>query len=472
MTFTELLQRIDTLQQRIVAAGPLGAETKRKLDYRLRLDWNYHSNVMEGSSLTQQETRTIMLGNVTVNGKSIRDVLEMQGHDEVVTMLLNMASGSLQLSEARIKEVHRKIVHEDDPAKKKQVGQWKEEPNHLTNYRGERIDFTPPAEVAEAMHKLLDRTKALMDQIERKAKHAPHPAQVAFAFHREYVTIHPFHDGNGRTARIFSNMLLMRFGYPPVVIRVDEKEIYNRYLAEVQVYGAPTDLFDAFMAERLIRAQELVIDAIEGRSLEEDSDLDKRLKLLDVQLADVDPKDEIQRLRGAATTKALLEEWGYALIEQALPIAQKFNRYFLDAKHFISLNNGGVHIPFGDEPPAEIVAKLKEQVNAQKDLDRATEVTLWLQYNSFRKAVRKPFGCRYGLIVKLEDQHHYEIIEQVSQDGNSTRTEVLLKRLYHKPLSDPEQKKIVQDMGRRLADQIEQLLTQDRTDDSANTSVQ
>jgi len=286
MALNDHLQTIDDLQKRILDAGPLSPEAKRKLDYRFRLDWNYHSNVMEGSSLTQQETRSIMLGNITVSGKPIKDVLEMQGHDEVVTKLLGMARGELNLSEARIKEVHKAIVREDEPAKQAQVGHWKTDPNWLTNYKGEQIDFTPPAEVPEAMHQLLDRTKADIEKIERKAKDAPHPALVAFAFHRDYVTIHPFHDGNGRTARIFSNLLLMRFGYAPVIVHVEEKETYNRYLAEVQVYDAPTDLFDSFMAERLIRAQELVIDAIEGKDLTEPDDLDKRLKLLELITTD------------------------------------------------------------------------------------------------------------------------------------------------------------------------------------------
>lgn len=288
MELPELIRRIDELQARIIDAGPLSADAKRKLDYRFRLDWNYHSNVMEGSSLTQQETRSIMMGNVTVSGKPIKDVLEMQGHDELVTKLLGMAKGDINLSEARIREVHKAIVHEDDPAKKEQVGQWKKEGNYLHNYRGERFDFPPPNEVPEAMHQLLDRTKADIERIERGAKDAPHPALLAFRFHLDYVSIHPFHDGNGRTARIFGNLLLMRFGYPPVVIRVDEKETYNRYLAEVQAYGASADLFFTFIAERLVRAQELVIDAIEGRDLEEPDDLDKRLRLLELATPEAD----------------------------------------------------------------------------------------------------------------------------------------------------------------------------------------
>ena len=87
---------------------------------------------------------------------------------------------------------------------------------------------------------------------------------LAFDFHREFVSIHPFHDGNGRTARIFSNVILLRLGYPPVIVKVEEKEAYNRYLAEIQSYGAQPDLFNEFMAGLLIRSQQSVIDTGEA----------------------------------------------------------------------------------------------------------------------------------------------------------------------------------------------------------------
>ncbi len=358
-----LLLKIDALQKRIIDAGPLSPEAKRKLDYRFRLDWNYHSNVMEGSSLTQQETRSIMLGNITVSGKPIKDVLEMQGHNEVVTKLLGMATGELNLSEARIKEVHKAIVREDDPTKQNQVGKWKTEENFLTNYKGERIDFTPPAEVAEAMHQLLDRTKADIEKIERKAKDAPHPALVAFAFHRDYVTIHPFHDGNGRTARIFSNLLLMRFGYPPVIIRVDEKETYNRYLAEVQVYGAPVDLFDNFIAERLIRAQELVIDAIEGRELEDADDLAKRAELLFMEA-------ESKRLTAAEKeqqTEGMVKRWmemNHADLNQRIKKTfDVFGKFFTntDYRYIVHVDKSRAGMPKIEQFPLEKLMDLREQ---------------------------------------------------------------------------------------------------------------
>jgi Fic family protein len=468
MELPELLQRIDELQARIVAAGPLSPEAKRKLDYRFRLDWNYHSNVMEGSQLTRQETRTIMMGNVTVEGKPIRDIVEMQGHDDVVLTLLGMARGELNLSEKRIKEIHKAIMHEDDPAKKDWPGNWKKHPNHIYNFKEERFDFTPPEEVPEAMHRLLDRTKAALESIRRNDKDAPHPTVVAFDFQREYVTIHPFHDGNGRTARIFSNLLLLSFGYPPAIIKAEdqEKTAYNRLLAEVQVYGASPDLFNAFMAERLIRSQELVLEVLDGKDIDEMDDLDKRLQLIDAKLASVDPKDEIQRVRGAETTLFLLDEWGYDLLEQAIPVAQKFNRYFLNTQHDISLINAGASIKFVDEASKFVVSQLSQSINAKKEfLERGTELNLWLRFGSFRKAIRKPFGCNYGITIKLEDTHQYEILIDAFHTNGGRYQKTLIKRFYHQLVTKGEQRDIVQQMGRQIADHIEHFVERDRTND-------
>jgi Fic family protein len=467
MTLPELLHRIDELQARIVAAGPLSAEAKRKLDYRFRLDWNYHSNVMEGSQLTRQETRTIMMGQVTVDGKPIRDVVEMQGHDEVVRTLLGMAKGELNLSEKRIKEIHKAILHEDDPVKKNWPGNWKKLPNHIYNFKDERFDFTPPEEVADAIHRLLDRTKAALEKIRRKEKDAPHPVHVAFYFHREYVTIHPFHDGNGRTARIFGNLLLLSFGYPPAIIKVEEKEAYNRLLAEVQLYGASPDLFNAFMAERIIRSQELVLEVLAGKEIDEVDDLDKRLQLIDAQLASVDPGDEIQRTRGHKTNLALLNEWGYSLMAQAIPVAQKFNRFFLNTQHDIILVNGPVSVRFLDEPTEQVIVTLQTEI-AKDDqrLQGVTEIQLWLRYGTFRKAARKPFGCNYGIKIKLEDYHHYQVLVDVFNMNGSRMEEPLIKRLYHKPVTETEQKAIVQRMGKEITDHIEYYLAQNAQEDN------
>lgn len=454
MALKDLLQTIDALQQRNAAAGPLSAEVKRRLEHKFRLEWNYHSNVMEGSSLTREETRSIMLRVMNIENKPDKDVMEMRGHDEVITPLLRMAKGEVNLSEARIKEIHKTIIHEEDTEKRKQLGQWKKEQNYVTNYRGERYDFVQPAEVAEAMHQLLDRTKADIDKIERKAKDAPHPALLAFDFHREYVTIHPFHDGNGRTARIFSNLLLMRFGFPPVVIRVRDKNTYNQLLAEVQGYGAPTEAFNEFMGQRLIQSLELVEDAIAGRTIEEEDDLDKRLTLLDKELAAADPNERLERVLSKETLSWMLDTWILPMLQQGIPVAQKFNKYFVNINHQIGIMNVG-HVPFTEEPAADTINKVRETWQAQGDRVGLSDskVYLHLSYGSFKHFGTRAFGCNYNLEIKL-DYHSYSVFVD-GFDREVKNEQFVERRLLHIPFTPKEQADAVRRLGAAVMQHME-----------------
>ncbi|MFO0434627.1 MAG: hypothetical protein ACK5ZT_05215, partial [Sphingobacteriaceae bacterium] len=88
MALREILDKINELQAKIESFGQLDKDTLKRIQYRFRLDWNYHSNAMEGNSLTQSETRSVMINNVTVEGKPLKDVLEIRGHDKVITDIL------------------------------------------------------------------------------------------------------------------------------------------------------------------------------------------------------------------------------------------------------------------------------------------------------------------------------------------------------------------------------------------------
>jgi Fic family protein len=269
MALKELIKKIDELQAQIQAHGKLDNETLKKINYKFRLDWNYNSNVMEGNSLTKLETRSVMINNITVEGKPLKDVLEMRGHDEVITNILKIGKAELNLSEKRILEIHKGIMYEDDPEKKKEIGVWKKDNNYLYNYKNERIDFIPHTEVKEKMHELINWLNTQKEKIKSNvgAIHdSPllHPAVLAFEFHLRYVNIHPFYDGNGRTARIFTNLILIAYGYPPVIVKLEERERYYQYLADIQGYGGPPDLFYEFMGGLLVRSQEEVLKESNG----------------------------------------------------------------------------------------------------------------------------------------------------------------------------------------------------------------
>ncbi len=285
MSYPDKRQQIDFLQRQIEAHGPLDKEVKKKIDYKFRLDWNYYSNSMEGNTLTMEETRSVMVGNLTIGGKPIKDVLEIKKHDEVISEILKLGKGEVRLSESRIIKIHEGIMHEEAESEKNKIGKWKTVPNYVLNYKQERFDFVQPEEVPARMHALLNKTNAAIDAIRQNKKNAPHPIDVALQFHLEYVLIHPFYDGNGRTARILTNLLLIAFGYPPFWISTDERTPYYQYLADIQGYGGQPDLFYEFGADKILRSQQLVLDAIAGQDISEPDDLDKELALLKAELS-------------------------------------------------------------------------------------------------------------------------------------------------------------------------------------------
>jgi len=280
MNYLEKLQQIDNLQANILAQGPIPAEQLNKINYKLRLEWNYTSNNIEGNTLSKRETRTVMVGLIDVNDKPIKDVMEIRNHDKVVSTIMKIGKGELNISESRIREIHRGIMYEEDAEKQKQIGQWKNTDNYLYNAQGERFDFISHLDVKDHIHRLVNWVNTEKEKIAYNKKDAIHPIILAFKFHIDYLTIHPFYDGNGRTARILSNLILISYGYPPLYINANEKQAYHSYLTDIQSYGGGPDLFYEFMAGRLLRSIQIITDAIEGKNIEDDDDFIKEIQLL------------------------------------------------------------------------------------------------------------------------------------------------------------------------------------------------
>jgi Fic family protein len=268
MSFREKLQQIDQLQETIVQHGRLDEDVLKKINYKFRLEWNYTSNSMEGNSLSRSETRSVMIGNITVNNKPIQDILEMKGHDEVVTEILKIGKSELNISESKIKQIHKAIMHEENPEKQALTGKWKTSNNYLINYKGERFDFVEHAEVPERMHQLINWLNTEKEKIKSGKANAVHPVELALKFHLDYIAIHPFHDGNGRSCRIFTNLILISYGYPPIYIAENERKAYYQYLADVQGYGGNPDIFYEFMSGLVMRSQQIILDAASGKDID------------------------------------------------------------------------------------------------------------------------------------------------------------------------------------------------------------
>ncbi|TVQ51073.1 MAG: Fic family protein [Saprospirales bacterium] len=435
MSYLEKKNQIDLLKKKIESFGELPIEVKNKINYKFRLDWNFYSNNMEGNTLTMPETRSVMVGNVSVYGKPIKDLLEMKGHDKLITEILDIGKGKVRLSEKRIRDIHEAIMYEDSTELKSRIGKWKEVSNHIINYKNEKIHFANPHDVPELIHDLLNKTNAAIDRIFMDKKDAPHPIDVALRFHLDYLTIHPFYDGNGRTARILTNLLLISFGYPPFWIKTSERDVYFRYLSDVQAYGGDDNLLFEFLSDLIIRSQKLVLDAIEGKDIGEEADLDKEIALIKAQLKGDDQ----------LTTKATAQEIHKVLENNIFPLLEMFEQkmehlkeFFLETDRKISYNCHGESermVGSGESKWQELKQNwfAKQIKGENKKLDN---FHYYFGLKGFKKTVEAKsiwvevnilfHGYNYSIEMISSDRHHFQFPYEQKWDNAEIQSMVVL----------------------------------------------
>lgn len=453
MKYTDIKNKIDTIKEKIVQHGKLTKEQLNKINHKFRLEWNFNSNSMEGNTLTIEETRSVMVGNLDVHQKPIKDVLEMKGHDEVISDILKIGKGELRLSERRIKEIHSGIMHEEDPERKKKIGDWKKENNEIINHKGEKYTFVDWELVPEKMHDLLNRTNAAIDAIQLNSKNAPHPIDIALQFHLEYLEIHPFYDGNGRTARILTNLILIALGYTPFWITKSERSIYYNYISDIQSYGGDNVAFYQYVSELIERSEQLVLDVVEGKEIEEEDDVEKEIEILKRQLK---TKDDKVLPKANEIIKELYEKSYRKLFDYLIEKTKKFDEMFVEKKIECSTNSNqsskrGLEYldeffeNLYEEKPNSVEHNFGEEVKPKK----IDHLRLSIGFDGFKHDGTNTFQ-QYTNIWVMFQQYYYII-----NDTNSyNEKEYFYKKLYSEPLTEEEIKLIVNKLTKKLLEDI------------------
>ncbi|MCB9426407.1 MAG: Fic family protein [Flavobacteriales bacterium] len=405
MSYENAKNRIDAIKTKVKGLGVLNAEQKKKINYKFRLEWNFNSNSMEGNTLTIEETRSVMIGNLTVNDKPLKDIIEMQGHDRVVSEILSIGKGELRLSEKRICDIHKAIMYEDDDALKDKIGKWKQEPNMIYNHKNEKYDFVAPEEVPTRIHALLNKTNASIDAIFATKKNAPHPIDVALEFHLDYLEIHPFYDGNGRTARILTNLLLISCGYNPFWINEKDRKVYYKYISDIQGYGGSKELFFEYCAGLIERSEQLVLNAIQGIDIEDDDDLNKEISLLKRQL------EGEKFTKSPKNIYAIFQQVNKDLWQPLFVIISKFDDFFSENKTKRFVNNEDEIYP--------TKSILPEISNPFEKSTKPSDFKIF-GHNIYEIDVYKIewFHSKYGL-KKAKSNNTYEINFSISFDTTS-----------------------------------------------------
>lgn len=296
MQLNELLAQVDALKKEIDQLRPLKPEVEQRVMQKFRLDWNYHSNAIEGNSLTLGETHAFLSEGLTASGKPLKDHLDIKGHNELIDFLHLFIQGKERLTEAAIREMHRILLREpyeteavtlDGRIVKKSVklGTYKTEPNFVRTRSGEVHQYASPDDVGPEMNKLVHWHQ------EREAKADLHPVVHAALLHHQFLAIHPFDDGNGRLGRILMNAVLIRHGFPPVVVKLAQRDPYVAALRQADA-KEPSGLIE-FIAQGLLDSESLYLRGARGDSVEDYDDVDKQVALLKRELIAVTPVVEL-----------------------------------------------------------------------------------------------------------------------------------------------------------------------------------
>lgn len=218
MDFSDL----DHLKHRLDTLRPLPPALLRNLHDDLLLRWTYHSNAIEGNTLTLLETKVVLEG-ITVGGKLLREHFEAINHREAILYVEDIVRGQEPLSEWQIRNIHRLVLKNIDD-------------DHAGRYRPFNVT------IAGARHSPPDALRvpalmaALMEWYKQEAA-VLHPVERAARLHVDFVGIHPFVDGNGRTARLLLNLELLKAGFPAVVLPVERRLAYYEALDRAHVDG-------------------------------------------------------------------------------------------------------------------------------------------------------------------------------------------------------------------------------------------
>lgn len=244
----DILTKLDDKKKRLDSFRPLPQELVKNLDEWFKVELTYTSNAIEGNTLTRAETALVVEKGITVKGKSLKEHLEATNHVEALEYVQTLIGKKRQdLTEDDILEIHRLILN-------------KIEAESAGRYRTQHARLTESDVVLPNPVKIPDLMQEFMGWL--TGDNPDHTIKIAADAHYKLVSIHPFSDGNGRTSRLLMNLLLMQQGFPPAIIRKEDRLTYINSLEKAQKNGGLDDFYN-LIYEAVERSLDIYLEALE-----------------------------------------------------------------------------------------------------------------------------------------------------------------------------------------------------------------
>jgi Fic family protein len=248
-------RRIVAKKNRVDRYRPLHPDLVKKLEERAMIEYTHSSNAIEGNTLTLGETETVIKG-MTVGGKTIREIQEVINHPDAIQYLKQTVQENAQITEETVRHVHRLLLDKilEHP------GEYR---TGLIKVPGAGFTPSKSGDIPQLIHELTNWLQ------ENPMEYTP--VELAARFMHRLLVIHPFHDGNGRTARILLNIILMQRGYPVLTnISYRDRKLYLSNLREADFANhEPLVNFIAASVEEALTKHLVAIEELETYSLRE-----------------------------------------------------------------------------------------------------------------------------------------------------------------------------------------------------------
>ncbi len=248
-----ILNKLDTKKKQLEKYKPFPREIIKNLEEWFRVELTYTSNAIEGNTLTRQETALVVEEGLTVSGKSITELQEAINHAAAFDFIQTLVDKKRQdLTEKDILDIHSIILNKIDDENK---GRYR---NVAVRLRGSETILPNPLKVPELMDNFI---------IWLQSSSSDNLIKIAADAHFKLVSIHPFVDGNGRTARLLMNLILMQAGYPPAIIRKEDRNAYINSLEKAQTKGEMTDYYNLIF-DAVDRSLDIYLESVEPERIE------------------------------------------------------------------------------------------------------------------------------------------------------------------------------------------------------------
>ena len=241
-----ILKSIEGKKRELDNYRPLSPDIVKKLKEQFLVEWTYNSNAIEGNTLTLQETELVINRGLTIGNKSLREHFEAINHKDCINLIEKYVQKKEHLSLEIIKELHRLILKNINDV---QAGVFRQ-----TNVRILGAVHIPPAPI-----KIERLVMDFINWFYENKRTIPVPELAALVQYK-FVCIHPFIDGNGRTARLLMNLILMQNGYPPAIILNLDRKKYYRVLRQADL-DKPEEYID-FIGKSIERSLIIYLNAI------------------------------------------------------------------------------------------------------------------------------------------------------------------------------------------------------------------